>query len=241
VKKNENIISSLHSISATIVLALNVVSEQLESLLFFTNVIQVKIIMLFLINTVLYAFLYHACVWVYLLYLKIKNPQCDISGTWYHYHYVEGDSNYLRFGIVNIKKDFYRVKMMGENYSVDRVEDKMPIPRNEKVTYWHSIMGELSESGKIITCYLSESTSGEGAMREEIHHFTVVNDFGSKNKPKKIIGKFKDGAPCRAHGCIVMYRSMEERNKAMIEIYNANRTRILNNQDADVQLNNFVR
>ena len=222
-KENENIIKKIHNGSAVFVLALTPLIDFFQSNIISTDSQLVKIMFILFFSVILCS-LYELICYVYenfykKIYMKKKYPEHDIAGKWYHYHYIEDNNNYLRFGEVTIKQDFFRIKMKGVNYSVRSFEGKIPNPKNHKITQWHSITGELSKSGEIITNYISQRSSGSSDIREGIHHFNILTDSIKNGKPQKITGNFTDCAPSKAHGCIVLFRSEEERNNDLYNIY----------------------
>ena len=212
-KTNENIINNLHKVSITLLIALNVFTNNLQSLLYKNDTVAyLKILSSFLINAGLYTLIFFICKGIYYIFWKLKYPECNISGIWYHYHFMEKDKTYLRVGTVNIKQSFFSIKMTGENHSVESFDNVTPKLQNDKMTYWYSTMGKIKPNGEIKTCYVSERTSGDSDIREGIHNYIVLSNSIFKKKPTKIIGKFKDCSPCKKHGCIVLYRDEKTRN-----------------------------
>lgn len=222
-KENEKIIKNIHNWSAVVVIALTPLIDFFQSNIISTDNKLIKFIFIIFFSIILcglYELICFFCEMFYKkIYMKKKYPEHDITGKWYHYHYIEDNNNYLRFGEVTIKQEFFRIKMKGVNYSVRSFEGNKPNPKNHKITQWHSITGELSKSGEIITSYMSQRSSGSSDIREGIHHFNILTDSIKNGKPQKITGNFTDCAPSQAHGCVVLFRSELDRDRDLHNIY----------------------
>lgn len=132
------------------------------------------------------------------------------------FHYIQGNESYLRFGTVKIKQNFFNVSMTGENYSLREFgRDGQSISMNNNMTYWHTITSNINLEGRITSYYISERTSGDSDIREGIHHLIISSNSIKNCKLTKIIGKFKDTAPCDKHGCIIIYANEIDRNNAI--------------------------
>lgn len=238
--KTATIITRLHFISLTIFIVIDEILEVvfypwLEQTL---NLVWLSIGLNAVFSGTLYTIVYFAAHGVYvLLKFRIKSPQMNIGGKWYHVHIPmrrdeeSGEDiiiwrDYARAGETEIKQNLYDLYFTAENVKVTLVGDGLhwaASDRNKTRWSYKSVeFGEQTLDGiKIYACYSATSrntrTDGEGgtvdAMRLGVHDLKIVREG-------KIEGEYLDTYPSANKGEIHFFRSREERDEFILQFLN---------------------